>query len=531
MVPSDFILIIAPCPLGVSAVDGWMSRIRAVDRIFDGIDRIYIDPTAEPPPGRPVSCRQSDEVVEYKLNLLDDEHHCFLEDLILKCRFTYVHTVHLARFVLPFYPTGKIVTDMHGIVPEEERLLGRDAHATFYEGVERAVMCNSHIVVVTDAMRRHLVAKHPDTKPQFTVLPIIELHPAELSGRRHRVPESRYRAVYSGGTQCWQNIDYMLDIAERASDFCDFDFLSLEHQAIRARAEGRAVEMVSTFGVASKEELPSRYLNADFGFVLRDDIAVNRVACPTKLTEYLWFGVIPIVKSPNIGDFVEADYAYLTVEEFRNGIIPDETSAQAMREQNRAAIERLLVRFRDGAKVLRGLRLGNAIHGNTLAGLPIGQRHLLFPNQAELYLFGEATHYFVRDVIEPYQTLSWIPDAGEPVHAIRLIPLIADAVVELVAVELEVEGANIDVLQARCMTPGIAQMDGIYLRKAQPYFDFHFSNPVRIRTVEVRWTFIAIGASDTGGCDRAKGRMVAVVLRDVGSGNSTKSMVDITFTA
>jgi len=528
MIPHDFVLIIAPCPIGVSAVDGWMSRIRAVDRILDGIERVYIDPISTPPPGPPVPCRKSPEVVEYKLDLLKEEHHRFLEDLILKSRFVYVHTVHLARFVLPFYPTGKIVTDMHGIVPEEERLLGREAHGRFYEGVERVVMCNSHIVVVTDAMRRHLVTKHPDTKAQFTILPIIELHPIELSKRRRRVPESRYRAIYSGGTQRWQNIEYMLEIADQAVDFCDFEFVSKEYDAIRARARGRAVENVSTFSVVAKEELPAHYLNADFGFVLRDDVAVNRVACPTKLTEYLWFGVIPIVQSYNIGDFVEAGYRYITAEEFSKGIIPDEVSAQEMREQNRTAIERLLVRFHAGADKLRGLRLPNAVHGNTLAGLPIGQRSLIFPNQAELYMFGATTHYFVRDIIDAYSSLSWTPGVEEPVRALRVIPMLADVVVECVEIDLKVERVDIAALQTRCLTPGISCSEGIFLQKTEPYFELHFSKPVKIDTVEVRWKFVGIGVSGVGVRSEPKQKTVAVVFREASSGNSTKSIVDIT---
>jgi hypothetical protein len=531
MAPSDFILIVAPCPFGASLADGWMSRIGAVDRLFENVDRIYVDPFTGAPLGAPIENRHNDKVIEYKLNLFDEVHHRLLEHLILKCRFVYVHTVHLARFILPFYPTGKVVTDMHGIVPEEERLLGRPEHGTFYEGVERVVVTNSHIVVVTDAMRQHLLAKHPDAKPCFTILPIIELHSTALSERRRRIPESRYRAVYAGGTQRWQNVDFMLDVADQAADFCDFDFLSREHQDIRARAEGRPVGGVSTFSVANKEELPRHYLRADFGFVLRDDTAVNRVACPTKLTEYLWFGVIPIVKSPNIGDFLAQNYAYITAEEFCSGVIPDEGSAQAMREQNRGVIDRLLGQFLESSKALSGLRLSNAIHGNTLAGLPIAQRHLLFPNQAELYLFGEATHYSKRDVIEPYNTLLWVLDIEEPVHAFRLIPMLADVIVELESVEIDVENLDFDAMNIHCVTPGVPQNEGVYLRKAQPYFEFHFSQPMKVRAVKPNWTFVAFGTRDTGGAEMATDRKIGIRMRDAASGISKSSSVNVTFNA
>ena len=36
----------------------------------------------------------------------------------------------------------------------------------------------------------------------------------------------------------------------------------------------------------------------------REEILVNAVACPTKLVEYMYWGVVPVVITPNIGDFM-----------------------------------------------------------------------------------------------------------------------------------------------------------------------------------------------------------------------------------
>ena len=54
------------------------------------------------------------------------------------------------------------------------------------------------------------------------------------------------------------------------------------------------------------------------GFVLRDDVLVNRVACPTKLLEYIQYGVLPIVLSDAIGDFKELGYKYIGLDDFVN---------------------------------------------------------------------------------------------------------------------------------------------------------------------------------------------------------------------
>lgn len=55
-------------------------------------------------------------------------------------------------------------------------------------------------------------------------------------------------------------------------------------------------------------------------FVLRDDILVNQVACPTKIVEYLNYGIKPIVLSEKIGDFKEYGYEYIFINQLDGGI-------------------------------------------------------------------------------------------------------------------------------------------------------------------------------------------------------------------
>jgi hypothetical protein len=491
--PVDFILIVAPCPVGANVVEGWMGRIRAVDAIFGDRPRIYVDPYTRPAEGPAAPRRHGELVTEYRLDPLDETHAALLETLILRARFVYVHTMHLGRYLLPYYPTGKIVTDVHGIVPEEERMLGSPANGDFYEGVERVIMMHSRVmVVVTEAMKDHLLAKHPDCPSEFIVLPIAELAATTAFERRKRHEGERCRALYAGGTQVWQNIGLMLETAEKAAAFCDFEFLSHQHETIRSLAAGTSVEKNALFTVCGKDELLEHYVNADFGFVLRDDTAVNRVSCPTKLSEYLWFGLIPIVKTAAIGDFVKYGYAYLTYEGFARGAIPDAAALEEMRARNRQAIHEMTARFEDSAKKLQSLSLTNRLPNNGLAGLPIGARHLIFPTTAELYLFGEGMHFYSQPAIDRYDSIEWTPELEAPVRILRFIPLIADLTVELLEVYIVVADAN-DVAPAGCTTPGFAKDDGVYIRKAAPLFDLALSTGARIERVTVRWRMGRLG--------------------------------------
>jgi hypothetical protein len=82
------------------------------------------------------------------------------------------------------------------------------------------------------------------------------------------------------------------------------------------------------------------YPEAILGFVLRDDIAVNNVACPTKISEYLRHGIIPIVYSENIGDFVNLGMKYIRLSDFVEGKIPNAETLEKMRQDNYECLQK-----------------------------------------------------------------------------------------------------------------------------------------------------------------------------------------------
>ncbi len=481
-----------------------MSRIRSIDRIFEGQRRIYLDLGSGEAPEGPPQAVEHGEATEYRLDMARPAHRALVEALIRDCRFAYVHTVHLARLVLPYYATGKIVTDIHGIVPEEERMLGRHEHGDFYEAVEATVAVASRLlVVVTEAMRDHLQEKYPDCRAEFVVLPIIERHEVELGARRAHAPGEPYRAVYAGGTQAWQNIDDTLAICAPVRDICRFDFLSHEHEAIARRAAAQALGEAARFRVVDKAGLAQAYLDSDFGFVLRDPVAVNTVSCPTKLSEYLWFGVIPVVKSPSIGDFERLGYAYLTAADFAAGLLPDAEGLATMRARNRAVIEELSARFGAAAERLAGLVLPNRIAGSGLAGLPVGHRHLVFPSQAEAYLFAESMSHRVQHLAAPYGRIALRFDPPRPARSLRIVPILADMAAVLEEVTVTLDGA-VDAPAASVTVPGevLAGPGGaplLRLRKAAPYLDIHLDREVRVAELAWRIAFEGLGPEAGGG--------------------------------
>jgi hypothetical protein len=228
-----------------------------------------------------------------------------------------------------FYSATKTILDIHGIVPEENLYANNRVRHFIYSVVERkAIRSCSVLIHVTNAMRQHFASKYKiDLDERSIVLPIFDS--ADI-GKAKDIPNRPWNVVYAGGMQAWQNIDLMVSavleimIGKRSDDF-HFYFFFPEVQVrlfIDKYPEllARKNVKVSSLG---KPEMRGFMSRCQFGFLLRDDILINRVACPTKLVEYLECGVVPIVVFDEIGDFKDLGYDAIALNDFMMSDISD----------------------------------------------------------------------------------------------------------------------------------------------------------------------------------------------------------------
>ncbi|GAB4136321.1 MAG: hypothetical protein Fur0037_00730 [Planctomycetota bacterium] len=351
------IVIYAPYPAPRLVRGGWMRRIAAIEDAFADRERVYVWPVGhrwlpDPRDYRPREERPAEGATFLTLDLRFSNQVRRLSELIDEADFVYAHTSHSARHLLPYYDTGKIVTDLHGIAPEEERNMGKPGRAAFFEALEETMVRKSaRLVAVTQAMIDHLCAKYPGLDTECLLLPIVD----DVKAPPRRSAGSRPRVVYAGGTQAWQNLGEMLDAVAALRGRCDFRFYTDDVTAVRKAARERGIGDALLVESLSPERLVEAYGEADFGFVLRDDIAVNRVSCPTKLSEYLACGVVPVVKLASIGDFERLGYRYVRIEDFLAGRLPPAAEAEEMRKANLRAFDAMRRAFREGVEALRSL--------------------------------------------------------------------------------------------------------------------------------------------------------------------------------
>ena len=110
--------------------------------------------------------------------------------------------------------------------------------------------------------------------------------------------------IYTGSLAAWQCFEQTIELyseIERKTDNCSLRLLVKDKE--------KAEEIIKRYGVkrysidfVPKERVSEDTVKAKFGFCLRSDSIVNKVATPTKLSSYISQGVMPIY-SEHLNDF------------------------------------------------------------------------------------------------------------------------------------------------------------------------------------------------------------------------------------
>jgi hypothetical protein len=427
-------IVVAPKPEPGAVAEGWMSRIAALERLLAGdgrataLPRVYVNPHYQDDRAPEPRVRMGpDGVVEVCLDARWSSQFALLRELACAAPWVYVHTVHLARFLVPFLDRARVFVDVHGIAPEEESLYGNAANAAFFEEVEREVWRRATgVVTVTGAMHDHLARKHGPRAGLAFVLPVFEGGDVGAASTPRANAEAP-TVLYAGGAQRWQCVDEMIDLAATVGDRARWVFLSHEPHEFTSRLAARGIADLAEVRSVGKAELGPHYLRADYGLVIRDPIAVNRVSCPTKLIEYLKYGVVPVVKFAELGDFADLGYRAVTVEDFAAGRLPDAATLDAMRTTNFQVLERLAGRFSESEHRLREALLADPVRTpgppslHELSSTELASGATSFALVSEVAPGGTTRHARVNAAT--WQRERVFPLSGLPLRELRLRPV------------------------------------------------------------------------------------------------------------
>lgn len=204
-------------------------------------------------------------------------------------------------------PKQYIINWYQGIVPEEamcmfEDSLSKYARKYLWRFLEYFSLCMAKgNIFVSEAMLSHYQHIYGYDKGNYCIMPCFnqELDLRLFTAEKYATPSF----VYAGSLSRWQCIDRTLLLFK--------DIHALFPQAtltLLTKEKEKAISLCHKYGVKAEikfvasSELQQVLGAYKYGFIVRDDIAVNNVATPTKMNSYMAAGVIPVY-SDVINDF------------------------------------------------------------------------------------------------------------------------------------------------------------------------------------------------------------------------------------
>ncbi len=325
------ILFLTAFPTPSTLKDGMFQRVQNIDNLFAQTSRTFLDVKIRSYFNKEINTPEPN-VTEYKLNALI--HFFLIFKLIKNTEIIYLHSIHGAvwTFIQLCFSKKKICLDFHGVVPEENLIEHKKFYYYYFMFIEWiSVRIASQVIYVSKAMELHFLNKYPFISRNSMVYPnYANIHKDHIPNENKTDDDNKKTVfIYSGNLQSWQNIDELLELILLYQFVPNYHFIILTGQPDTFRKKilkyNIQIDKIEINSVES-EEIDKYYYRAHYGFILRSDHIVNRVANPTKMIEYLLFGIVPIVKLANIGDFMDYPYEYLSVEKFDQNLKPRKSS-------------------------------------------------------------------------------------------------------------------------------------------------------------------------------------------------------------
>jgi len=352
------IVFLSGYPYASRLGDGYFQRVASISQHFSDFLQIFIDRETNPNSKTWWDCPQPG-ILSISIRHNWVARIVAIIGIMLSKRL-YIHSVYPLKNLLFLFNLPWVLKfiDFHGVVPEELHLINDFAAAKTMGKIEEfAIRKTDYFIFVSESMRNHFSNKYNISFDRnYLILPIIPKISASISPKS-TLPD-RPIVVYTGGLQTWQKIPEIIDTIANTSCDYQYKFYTSHTEELKALVSEKGIQQIN-IEIAFKphDELLNIYKSCHFGFLLRDDHVVNRVSCPTKLIEYLAFGILPILLNDHIGDFYKMGIKYISLDDFRRKNLPDDNYMQAMIEHNFIIYQSLLQLQQKGIETLKEIFL------------------------------------------------------------------------------------------------------------------------------------------------------------------------------
>lgn len=319
-------LFISKYPKKEYLKEGMFQRIKNIDDIFINGKNKYLEISYLSNINKKNKFIDSTEVISLNYFL----HRREIKMILKENNNIYIHSLYnlIKLFGFRKYLNNRYILDFHGTVPEEIKFSGKKFKSKIFEYLESKLCKKVDVgIYVTESMKNFYKDKYEIKKnicyPIYpkNVFENIDKDKIYDIRKNMKISDKDIVIIYSGNAQAWQNIDIMLEQIKMISNEHNYKIIIMtgEKDIIEKKIFENEIKNVDVITIQASE-LKYYYSIANYGYILRDKNILNKVACPTKLIEYMYYGIIPIVLYDDIGDFKDKGYEFIEFSDINNGI-------------------------------------------------------------------------------------------------------------------------------------------------------------------------------------------------------------------
>ena len=184
-------------------------------------------------------------------------------------------------------------------MPEEALLMGYKKYRYYaHSFIEKIVLRKAKFIfMVSDEMLKHYIRKYKLNIGYKTyIMPCFNENKIDKLSFSNSEKYLKNRFLYAGSLQEWQCFNETIEVYKKVEEK-----INNAELVVFTKDKTKAKKIIDSYHIknylidyAPANKLGEKIRNAKFGFVLRKDIEVNRVATPTKISNYIAHGIIPI---------------------------------------------------------------------------------------------------------------------------------------------------------------------------------------------------------------------------------------------
>lgn len=225
----------------------------------------------------------------------------FKNNIILHCRAQ--ESTRLALLVKKINKSIRIISDIRS-VPYEELKNRNIKRAKYFKDLDEGIFNNKNIYCfnfISNNLKEYYMEKY--SKLQYIKSYVIPCFSSFFYEDNSKIKEKELNILYVGGQQFYQNINKIPTLLSKINN---------EKKMLMCLSGDRNEEIENKFaelGINNEfyynlnsNELDEIYRKSDIGIVIRENIPLNIVASPVKISEYFSKGLYVILVG-RVGDF------------------------------------------------------------------------------------------------------------------------------------------------------------------------------------------------------------------------------------